>query len=170
MPHFKETFLVKWLKSWRRPKFNAFVGIPWVRWKKLFLKGAPGQMVFADDVETKAKRGGVAQMEGRLIQESRSCRDVSMQWPEQHVWRAVQVPAALCRNQQLKKVVIWWRYDPQKIIRSWRGRKLTARIMTGWCRHQNKFVPHPIWCVWKLSGLCFVISIAIAIVLRITFV
>lgn len=131
MRHFKESFLVKWLKSWRTPKCNAFIGIPWVRWKKLFLKGAPGQMVFADDAETKAKGGGVVQMEGSLIQESRSCRDVSTQWPEQHVSRAVQAPAALCANQQPKRVVIWWKHDPWKILGSWTGRKRTARITLG---------------------------------------
>lgn len=69
------------LKSWRRPKCKAFIGIPWVRRKKLFLKGTLGQMVFADDVETKAKGGGVAQREGSLFQESRSCRDVSTKRP-----------------------------------------------------------------------------------------
>lgn len=43
----------------------------------------------------------------------------------------VQAPAALSRIQQLKRVVIWWKYDPWKILRSWRGRKHTARITLG---------------------------------------
>lgn len=135
MQSFKETFLVKWLKLWRRPRRNVFVGIPWVRWKKLFVGGIPAQMVLADEVETKATGGGLAQMEGSFVQETRGCGDVNTQPATTGRTHVMSCPGTCCALQRsiAEKAeccwaVIWWKCDPWKMLTSQRGRKHTARM------------------------------------------